>query len=431
MDASNKSFRLFLIIWFGQLFSKIGCGISAFSLGIYLFQQTGSIFTYSSFLLCAFLPSILLTPIGGVIADRVDRKLLMILGDLGSSFGVLFIIVMYFAYPERQWPIYCGILITSISAAMHSPAFKASISDLLDESSYAKASGLVQLAEASRYIVAPILAGYLLLHHSLPVVLAIDLFTFLCSAMAIFLVKCTAEKKHKQTNTTGFMKELTDGFRGIVQSRLLPRLLYLTIVVTFLTGILQVLLVPLILAFSDVRTVGTIQSIAASGMVVSSVLISAFGTSVDQAKTLWFSLSTIGFFCIFIGASTDILFFTASAFCVFFTLPFVNTSLEVLFRQNIANEIQGRVWSLISLISQTGMLLAFGVTGLLADYVFNPLLTDAGILAGTVGKLIGTGATRGSGLLVIIAGILLVISSFSIAKQWCFTKAPVQSLQCL
>ncbi len=424
MDASNKSYRLFLIIWIGQLFSKIGCGISAFALGIYLFQQTESIFTYSSFLLCAFLPSILLTPIGGVIADRVDRKLLMVFGDLGASIGVLFIIVMYLAYPEKQWPIYCGVLITSISASIHSPAFKASISDLLDVGSYTKASGLVQLAEASRYIAAPILAGYMLLHYSLPIVLAIDLFTFLGSAMAIFLVKCNAEKIPQQANTAGFIKELTDGFHVLVQSRLLIKLLYLTIVVTFLTGILQVLLVPLILAFSDAKTVGTIQSIAASGMLVSSVFISAFSKSVDQAKTLRLSLSTIGLFCVFIGASTDMLLFTASAFCLFFTLPFVNTSLEVLFRQNIANEIQGRAWSLISLISQTGMLVAFGVTGLLADNVFNPLLTDAGLLAGTVGEIIGTGSTRGSGFLVIIAGMLLVLYSLVIAKRLCFATAP-------
>ena len=118
------------------------------------------------------------------------------------------------------------------------------------------------------------------------------------------------------------------------------------------------------------------------------------------------------------------LLFTASAFCLFFTLPFVNTSLEVLFRQNIANEIQGRAWSLISLISQTGMLVAFGVTGLLADNVFNPLLTDAGLLAGTVGEIIGTGSTRGSGFLVIIAGMLLVLYSLVIAKRLCFATAP-------
>ncbi len=77
MNRSQKAFSLFFIIWIGQLLSRIGSGISAFALGIYLFQQTGSTSAYSFLLLCAFLPSVLFAPLGGVIADRNDRKLMM------------------------------------------------------------------------------------------------------------------------------------------------------------------------------------------------------------------------------------------------------------------------------------------------------------------------------------------------------------------
>ena len=168
MNQSQKSFSLFLIIWTGQLLSRIGSGISAFALGIYLFQQTGSTSAYSFLLLCAFLPSVLLAPVGGVIADRKDRKLMMVVGDLGSSFGILFIIVMFMLSPDKQWPIYLGVAMSSLCVALHSPAFKASVTDLLDEKAYSKASGLIQLAEASRYLVSPVIAGFLLTQFSLP-----------------------------------------------------------------------------------------------------------------------------------------------------------------------------------------------------------------------------------------------------------------------
>jgi hypothetical protein len=106
-----------------------------------------------------------------------------------------------------------------------------------------------------------------------------------------------------------------------------------------------------------------------------------------------------------------------AAFCFFLTLPFVNTSLEVLFRRNIVNKMQGRIWSLISLISQIGMLLALSITGLLADQLFNPLLTDSGLLAETFGCIIGTGAARGSGLMVILSGLFLVLCAIFTAKR--------------
>lgn len=72
-----KKFRM---IWIGELFSCIGSGMTAFALSVYVFQMTGSAAYVSLVTLLAYLPSILLSPIGGVLADRYDRRFLMILG---------------------------------------------------------------------------------------------------------------------------------------------------------------------------------------------------------------------------------------------------------------------------------------------------------------------------------------------------------------
>ena len=417
MNHSQKPFTLFFIIWTGQFLSRIGSGISAFALGIYLFQQTGSTSTYSFLLLCAFLPSVLLEPVGGVIADRKDRKLMMVVGDLSSSFGILFIIVMFLLYPDKQWPIYLGIAMSSLGVALHSPAFKASVTDLLDEKAYSKAGGLIQLAEASRYLVSPVIAGFLLTQFSLPIVLIIDLMTFVVGAMTVILIRYKTIPHCHEGEKEGFRKDFTDGIRYIVRNETIFHLLYLTTVVTFLTGILQALLVPIVLSFTDAAMLGTVKSIAASGMLVSSLSIGMLSKSDHHYKVLSLSLGVAGLSYLLIGTSTNTVLFTATAFCFFLTLPFVNTSLEVLFRQNIANEMQGRIWSLISLISQIGMLVALSIAGVLADHLFNPLLTDNGRLAETVGRIIGTGSARGSGLMVIISGFFLVLSSLYTAKR--------------
>jgi len=425
MNESPKSFTLFFIMWTGQLLSRIGSGISAFALGIYLFQQTGSTSAYSFLLLCAFLPSVLLAPVGGVIADRKDRKQMMIVGDFGSSFGILFIIVMFLLFPDKQWPIYLGVAISSLGVALHSPAFKASVTDLLDEKAYAKASGLIQLAEASRYLVSPVIAGFLLTRFSLPVVLVIDLMTFVAGAMTVIFIRNMTVQHSHGGEKEGFRKDFTDGIRYIVRNEIIVHLLFLTTVVTFLTGILQALFVPIVLSFTDAATLGTVQSIAASGMLVSSLFIGMLSKTEHQYKVLSWSLGTAGLFYLLIGTSTDTVLFTATAFCFFLTLPFVNTSLEVLFRQNIDNEMQGRIWSLISLISQIGMLVALSIAGVLADYLFNPLLADNGRLAETVGSFIGTGSARGSGLMVIISGFLLMLYSLLTAKRGRASKGKI------
>lgn len=81
--------KRFMVIWLGELISGIGSGMTAFALSIYVYQETGSVTLVSLISLAAFLPTILLSPLGGVLADRYDRRLLMIIGDLFSGLGLM------------------------------------------------------------------------------------------------------------------------------------------------------------------------------------------------------------------------------------------------------------------------------------------------------------------------------------------------------
>ncbi len=415
MSARHRSFSVFLTIWGGQLLSKIGSGISAFALGVYLFRATGSTTAYSLLLLSAFLPSVLLAPIGGVFADRYSRKRMMVIGDLGSGLGILFVAVMVRLYPHTYWPLYLGLAASSTFAALHSPAFKALVTDLLTEEEYAKAGGLVQLAEASRYLISPVIAAFLMTSLSLPFVLVFDIATFLLAAGSATLIRKSSVRTRDNPGTARFQRDLAAGLHYLVSNATVMQLLRMTMVVTFLTGVLQALFVPIVLSLSDAGILGKVQSIAASGMVIGSLLIGTLCHSGQSRKILCRALVAAGVFYFLIGAFTNITAITCAAFCLFFSLPFVNTSLEVMFRQNIAPAMQGRVWSLISLFSQVGLLTALGLAGILADQLFNPLLKSTGPLAGTLGQIFGTGSTRGTALMAAVFGLLFVCFALSVA----------------
>ena len=118
------------------------------------------------------------------------------------------------------------------------------------------------------------------------------------------------------------------------------------------------------------------------------------------------------------GTTTHIWMITAFCFLFFTALPFVNTCADVLIRIKIPNEVQGRVWGLISILTQSGFLLAYVSCGLMADYIFGPMLMKNGILAGSVGKVIGIGEGRGIGFMLILSGVLL----FLIGLRFNFNK---------
>ena len=78
--------------------------------------------------------------------------------------------------------------------------------------------------------------------------------------------------------------------------------------------------------------------------------------------------------------------------------------------------MQGRVWSIVSLITQFGYVIAYGSAGFLADHIFNPLFQAEGILASSIGTLIGTGPGRGIGFMFIISGFFVSIIAVIIGK---------------
>ncbi|MDQ0090361.1 MFS family permease [Paenibacillus anaericanus] len=410
MNSSGKSFGKFLVLWSGQLISAIGSGLTSFGLGIYVFQQTGKASEMALVTLLAFMPSLLLSAFSGVLADRYDRRLLMVLGDSLSAIGLVYILICMLQGEAQLWQICVGVTISSVFASLLDPAYKATVTDLLTEEQYTKASGLVQVAGSAKYLISPIIAGFLLIVSDIKLLLIIDICTFFVTVITTFVVRSgLASNKYEQAKS--FIREFKDGWGAVYENRGVFVLVVMTSVLTFFLGVIETLSMPMILAFSNSSVVGTLETIIASGMLVSSVMIGIIPIKKGYVKILSVSLFCIGIFMAGFGLRENIILISISGFLFFAMLPFANVSLDFLVRTNIDNSVQGRAWAFIGIISQFGFVAAYAISGVLADYVFTPLLVDGGVLADSVGKIIGTGSGRGTGFLIIIAGMLLCVTS--------------------
>ena len=407
--VSNKSFKKFLIIWFGEFVSSIGSGLTAFALAVYVFQMTGTATSVSLVMLFSFLPSILLSPVAGVLADRFDRRLMMIIGDSLSALGLLFIFLIMATGEIALWQICLGVTISSIFIALLEPSYKATITDLLTEEQFSKASGLVQLAASSKYLFSPIIAGFLLTVTNTETILIIDISTFFVTVFTVIFVKRNLRVMKKKQEKQNFLKSLVEGWYAVKENGFVMYLIMIISLVTFFIGFVQTLLTPMMLSLTDVKMLGIIQSFSSIGLIISSLIIGIFVISTKYTKQLVIGLGFAGYFISMMGLTTNIYFIGGAIFLLFASLPFVNTSAEVLIRKTIENEKQGRAWGIIGIISQLGYVVAYSISGLLADNVFNPLLVEGGVLASTIGSVIGTGQGRGIGLLFIISGMMVVL----------------------
>lgn len=408
--------KKFMLIWLGELISGIGSGMTAFALSVYIYQTTGSVSLVSAIAVASFLPTILLSPLGGVLADRYDRRLLMIVGDLFSGLGLLYVLWNVHVGMTSMLPIIAGVTFNAVFVALLEPSFKATVTDLLTEDEYAKASGMVQIAGNARYLISPALAGVLLAVSDIRLILLLDICTFFITITTVALVRKSIGKpmpKEKQSA----LAEIKEGFAVLQQSKGILSLVMLMALVCFFVGFLQTLVSPMVLVVSDAKTVGILESVCAAGMLVGSVIIGIFGIGKSYVKALSLAGMAASLFMAVSGVSVNLFVTGAGIFLFFLVLPFLNTSADVLVRSNVAGEVQGRVWGIISLLSQAGTAVAYALSGVLADHIFEPLLAKQGFLAGSVGKLIGTGQGRGIGFMLVLSGIFMLPAAFAIGRS--------------
>jgi MFS family permease len=212
----SSGFRTFTIIWFGQIVSLLGTDMTRFALMIWAYRQTGAATPLALLGFFAWLPYVLVSPIAGVWVDRLDRRCILILADLGSGLLTAFVLGMYLSGQLAVWHMYVLEALTSICDAFQYPAYGASVSLLLDKQQYARANGMRSLAYNGTQIAAPVLGGALLPFLGIGGVLVIDIITFGVAMLTLALVRIPSPRS-AQTVEAGepFAKQASFGFHYI------------------------------------------------------------------------------------------------------------------------------------------------------------------------------------------------------------------------
>ena len=387
----SSGMKKFLLLWIGELISSIGGGLTSFGLGVYVFQKTGSAAGMALVTLLGFLPTLLFTVPAGVLADRYDRRVLMMIGDGFSGLGILYIFLCMLRGEANLVQICIGVFVSAIFSSLLDPSYRATITDILSKEEFSKASGLVSLAGSARYLFSPVIAGLLLAYHDISLLLLIDVSTFFVTITMTFIVRRGIKAK-QPTEKQSFLESMKEGWRAIHIEKGVFVLVLCSSLITLFLGTLQILVEPMILSFSDSKVLGIVETLCASGMLVSGILLGGFGIKKEYGKVLQISFFMAGIFMIGMSIFENPVCISIFGFFFFATLPFCNNCMDYLCRTNIPDALQGRAWGFIGFLSQIGYVIAYAVSGLAAD---------------GLGSLSGMGVGRGAAFMIGISGILL------------------------
>ena len=395
MGNHKSNFSKFMLLWSGEFISAIGSGLTSFGLSVYVFRQTGSAASMGLVTLLAFLPTLLFSVPAGVLADKYDRRLLMMIGDGFSALGIVYILICMLQGEAKLYQICVGVFVSAVFSSLLEPSYRATVTDLLTKEEYSKASGLVSIAGSARYLISPVLAGILLSVSDIRLLFVIDISTFILTVISTAVVRKGIATKETE-NQSGFFQSLTEGWRAIADRRGVLLLILVSSVMTCFMGAIQILSEPLILDFADSTTLGIAQTVCASGMLVSGLFLGMRGIKKGYVKVLAISLFLTGITMIGFGIRENIYIICLFGFLFFATLPFANNCLDYLVRTNIPDELQGRAWGVIGFLSQIGYVVAYGLAGVAADGIASKLQIGVG---------------RGAAGVVMTAGVLLSLTA--------------------
>ncbi len=402
--------RVFTTIWFGQLISTLGSGLSGFALGVWIYDTTGSTTLFAISMLVFILPTILFAPFAGVIADRWNRRKVMLLADSLASLATIFIAVMIFSDSLQVWHIYVADVFYSIANTLQWPAYAAATSQLVPKKHLGRAGGMAQLGDAISSLAAPAIAGALYVTVGLGTILTIDIITYLFALGTLIAVRFpqTAKSEESAAGEGSFWKEATYGWHYLKER---PGLLHLQITwffINFCISVTAPLFVPLVMEITTPDILGYISSIISAGYLVGTLIMSIWGGPKRKIYGTYFAETAVGVSLFLTGLSPSLIFITAGQFLLALAMPITNGSTQAIWLNKVDHNVQGRVFSVRRMVAFSAIPLAYIVSGPLSEKVFGPMMLAGGKLAGSIGQIIGTGPGRGTGLMYVIFGLVYI-----------------------
>ncbi len=399
----------FTIVWLGQIVSVLASSMSQFGLSIWMYDQTKSALAMGLMQVFFITPFLLISPIAGVMVDRHNRKLMMMVSDLGAGFATLSILVLQYFGILEFWHLYATSIIYGLGMSFQWPAYSAAISTMVPKEQYGRANGMMSLIEAGPGVFAPLMAGALLPLIGLTGILFIDVVTFIF-AIGTLLVVHVPQPVRTEEGLQGqgsIWSEAAYGFKYIFARPSLLGLQLIFFMGNLFSGIGYTVLAPMVLARTDSNSLifGSVQTAGAIGGLVGGIIMSAWGGFKRRVHGVLLGWTWAGLGMVVIGLTGGLPVWITGMILGSIISPLINSSNQAIWQAKVAPDVQGRVFSARRLIAWFTNPLSPLIAGSLADFVLEPAMKTASPLSLTFSWLVGTGPGSGMGLLLVICGV--------------------------
>lgn len=365
-----------------KMIGALGSHVYSFGISMYILSMTGSSLSFATNIILSYLPRTIMSPIAGLLGDRLPRKWLVLSGQTGVILSVSSLLVYTHEFGLSLIAIYIATVFNSIFSTFSGVAFSASIANLVDEARLQKAMSFNQLSYSISGIGGPIFGGMLFGFVSMEMFLII----FICAAVITFMLESTMNfvlyKKETVNENTGkesMFESFKAGFRYVNSKPIIKAILWTALWLNlFFTAINvggdYILLTILNL---DPKYIGFTEAGGAIGVLITSVYFASRATVKFPLLTVKRSVFASSIVVILSALPLMITFSAMMNFVYYLIVMFLfgalgvitNTPLGVLMQTSIEEEYRGRVFGIIEMMAMGAMPVGTLVFGILYEFI--------------------------------------------------------------
>ena len=376
----KKRVTVFLV---GQTISTFGSLLVQYALLWHLTLTTKSGLVLALAAVFGFLPQAIVSIFAGVWADRVNRKVMIILSDTAIALATLTLAIFMFSGVEDLWLIFLVMAVRSVGAGIQMPAISALIPQIVPTDKLMRVNGINSSVQSSLLILGPVVAAGIYSTVSLAAILFIDVVTAIIGVSLLATIAVPTLARAASEDKPSYFTDLREGMKYIFGNDLVRWVMAIYAIV-FLLIVAPSNLSPLMLVRnfgSDVWLLTVLELSFGVGMVAGGALMAIFASKVNRIGMIIGTSSFFGVTAIGLGLSTNLIVFYSLFFLIGLAVPAFSTSSMTLLQETVEPERQGRVFGFVGIVMAVAMPLGMALLGPLADLVsVETLLITTGLI---------------------------------------------------
>jgi DHA3 family macrolide efflux protein-like MFS transporter len=376
MPGWKKKVAVFLV---GQTITTFGSLLVQYALLWHLTLTTKSGVVLALAAVFGFLPQAIVSIFAGVWADRVNRKVMIIVSDSTIALATLVLAFLMLSGVDDLWLVFLVMAVRSVGAGIQMPAISALIPQIVPTDKLMRVNGINSSVQSSLLIIGPVAAAGIYSTVSLAAILFVDVVTAVIGLSLLATIAVPTLSRAASNDKPSYFTDLKEGLNYIF-SHDLVRWVMVIYSIVFLLVVAPSNLSPLMLVRTfggDVWLLTVLELSFGIGMVAGGALMAIFASKMDRLGLMVGTSILFGVLAVVMGFTTNLILFYSLFFLIGLAVPAFSTSSMTLLQETVETERQGRVFGFVGIVMAVAMPLGMAVLGPLADIVSVEILLIA------------------------------------------------------